>query len=185
MSLNDIITLLGFGFGFALTIILLSLSLQKKSKRYDDYAFGVVLIAVLFWNGGNFLSLLLTWLFGSVAESISLAILGLGYLGLVAMPSSTLHVHLAIYFRSIQPDIKLSRKNRLALFLCYSPLALFLPIAISSIQLNNPPSYGIGSGIAQLLSPYILKAAALFACQAGQPVRHLLPVFSLLFHRPF
>ncbi|MDP8233055.1 MAG: hypothetical protein P9L91_10375, partial [Candidatus Zophobacter franzmannii] len=158
MSLYDIITLLGFGFGSALTIILLSLSLQKKSKRYDDYAFGVVLIAVLLWNAGNFLSLLLNWLFGSVAEPISLGMLGLGYFGLVAMPSSTLHVHLAIYFRSLHQEKRLTRKNAAIFASSYLPLALFLPIAASAIRLENPPSYGIGSELAQLFSVWVLLA---------------------------
>ena len=158
MSLYDIITLLGFGFGSALTIILLSLSLQKKSKRYDDYAFGVVLISVLLWNAGNFLSLLLTWLFGSVAQPITLVMLGLGYIGLVTMPSSTLHVHLAIYFRSVHIDKQLPRKSTVALAICYLPLAIFLPFALSSIQMGNSPSYGIGSGLAQLFSLWMLLA---------------------------
>ena len=159
MSLYDIITLLGFGFGFVLSVILLGLSLQKKAKTFDDYAFGAVLITTLLWNGGQFLSILLTWLFGSVTGPTSHILVGIAYLGLVNMPSSIIHVHLAISFRTLKKASQIPQKNQIfILTLCYLPSLLFIIIALQNINLSTAPLFGISQGMAQLFSLWMLVA---------------------------
>ncbi|HNR68542.1 MAG TPA: ATP-binding protein [bacterium] len=127
MQLYIVLTVLGFGFGTALTLILLSLSLKKTPKRYDDYAFGVVLLCCAIWNAANLLSLLAELLFGSVAYPAMVLFKLFALVGLALMPSALLHVYLAIVFRntSAQP-LRLSLRQRLRIAAAYLPALFFL-----------------------------------------------------------
>lgn len=184
MSIYDIVTLLGFGFGTALTVILLSLSLQKKSKRYDDYAFGVVLVSTLLWNGGNFLSLLLTWLFGSVAASLSTVFLLAAYLGLVTMPGALVHVHLAIDFRAKNPpDANLSRPQILTLLAGYLPSLIFGVLFLSTMRWGGPNSFSPDPLLASLFT-YWMLIAIVAALLISEHLTKILPsVSERHFHR--
>ncbi|MBN1541077.1 GAF domain-containing protein [candidate division KSB1 bacterium] len=127
MSFFTLLPILGFGFGTALTLILLGLSLKKAPKRYDDFAFGVVLFSCALWNAGNFLSLLFWLFFGSVAALTAAVFKLIAYLGLVVMPSALLHVHLAIRFRTeSSQEETLNSRRQLSIVLLYVPAFLFV-----------------------------------------------------------
>ena len=127
----NLLTLIGFGYGTTLTIILLSLSIQKRHKRFDDYAFGVALLTGVLWFSGNFFSLLLSMLFGTVTETASSIADLLAALGLTFLPSALVHVHLAILFRSKKQDNRaLSRFQVGSLILLYIPGLIFILLAL-------------------------------------------------------
>ncbi len=127
MPLLTVLTIVGFGFGAALTIVLLTLSIQKTDKRYDDYAFGIVLLSGVLWMGGNVLALLAGLLFGSVAYSARTLLTLVAHFGLLLMPSALLHVHVAIDFRSRHGhDVSPGRARLLLMLLCYTPIPVFI-----------------------------------------------------------
>ncbi len=156
MPIYNIITLLGFGFGTALTIVLLSLSVKKMPKRYDDYAFGVVMISCVLWHGGNFLALLLEMLFGSVVSEGAKIALGFGYFGLAAMPSALLHVHLGIFYRAkLGPHRPLNKPQIFSLAATYLPMIIFLASKLPALGQGQPLSY-ISASLAKSFSIWIL-----------------------------
>ena len=130
MPLFNITTLVGFGFGAALTIILLSLSIQKQHKRYDDYAFGIALLSSVLWFGGNFLSMLLTLLFGTVAKMEAGFAELVASFGMAVLPSSLIHLHLAILFvadKQVTPA--LTKPKLAAMLVLYIPAIVFIASA--------------------------------------------------------
>ena len=130
MPLFNLITLLGFGFGVVLTIILLSLSVKKTPKHFEDFAFGVLLIACVMWHGGNFLALLIRLLFGSVAAPTSDALFLVASFGLVALPSSLLHVAVAMLFRHQEKQLLRLKNRQIAVLIgFYLPMIVFLVVA--------------------------------------------------------
>ncbi len=134
MPISNVVKIIGFGFGAALSVILLGLSVQKKQKRYDDYAFGIVLIACTLWLGGNFLSMLLSMLFGSVVLFEAKLLQLSAYLGLALMPSSLIHVHLAILFRQRGgAHARLSKLSLFSILAAYVPTLFFILMAIADI----------------------------------------------------
>ncbi len=156
MPIYNIIKLLGFGFGTALTIVLLSLSVKKMPKRYDDYAFGVVMISCVLWHGGNFLALLLEMLFGSVVSRGANIVLSLAYFGLAAMPSALLHVHLGILYRAkLGAHRPLKNRQILSLVASYLPTIIFLGLSLPAFVHGQPLSY-VSASLAKPFSIWIL-----------------------------
>ena len=132
MPLFLLINILGFGFGTALTLILLSLSLKKYPKHFSDFSFGIVLFACLLWHGGNFISLLMTLLFGTFTTLVANLAMLFAYLGMAALPSVLIHEHLATFYSIKHPKlVALERKHYLLFALPYLP---FLLIIISGLS---------------------------------------------------
>ncbi len=126
MPFFDLITFILFGFAFALTAILFSLSVQKRGKRADDAAFGILFVSCLLWFGGNALSVLMVILFGSVAEFAAELFAFIAFIGLALMPSSIIHLYYLIYLRRRDPYTSMTRRRVIMMTAMYIPTILLL-----------------------------------------------------------
>jgi len=126
MSFLTLLNLLGFGFGSVLSVILLSLSQKKKPVRFDDYSFGLLIVAAGIWLSASFFTILLQSLFGSVAMPAAHFFRQLALFGLIAMPSALLHVYLLLLFRiRSAPGAPLRARQRAVLALMHVPVPVF------------------------------------------------------------
>ncbi|MBD3383700.1 GAF domain-containing protein [candidate division KSB1 bacterium] len=128
MPFLTLITILGHGFATALNAILVFLSARKVGKRFDDYAFGAVLLAALLWHGGNFLYRLFNLLFGAVAVQAADLLKIVAYLGLLFLPSALLHVHYAIYSRLVYK--RFGKKHWIVLSVVYLVTVPFIALSL-------------------------------------------------------
>lgn len=126
MSVLSVITLLGFGFGSALAVILFTLFLQRTPKQHVDFAFGVLFASFVLWFGGNFLALLVQWLFGSVARPTIQVLMILAYAGLTITPSSLLHIQLTALLAHRKESQSLATKYLVLIVVFYLPVLVFL-----------------------------------------------------------
>jgi len=183
MPLYNVLTIIGFGFGSALSIILFSLSLQKKQKRYDDYAFGIVLIAVTLWNSGNFVALLLRMLFGSVVIVEARITELLAYLGLVTMPSSLLHVHIAILARQKSGYDRLSKRALFAIIAAYIPAVVFTVFSFLQLLQVGVLQYNPANRLSSPFSIWVVFAIAVSIALSERLVKILENESDRHFHR--
>ncbi|MBN1465920.1 GAF domain-containing protein [candidate division KSB1 bacterium] len=132
MPFYDIITLVGFGFGVALSVTLFTLSMQRMPKRAIDVAFGILFLSFILWFGGQFLSLLVDLLFGSVAQLEVKTLVIISYAGLTLTPSSLLHIQLAS-LQSARGSDRLGIRDIFIILTFYVPFIIFVAMNAAAL----------------------------------------------------
>lgn len=184
MPIYNLLMLIGFGFGTALTLILLGLSIKKSPKRFDDYAFGVLLISCALWHGGHFISQLSVLLFRSAAETASNILILFAYAGLAAMPSAVIQVPFTHLIRHHNPAlIRLPLQQRLMMALFYSPMVGFLILTIWKMAQSESILIGAADGLRTSFLIWTLLAISAAASLTEKLISSLKSDSDRLFYR--
>ena len=185
--LLHLVPLIGYLFGTAIHTLIATLVTVRKQKRPSERIFLFLVIAMLLWNLGNLVSLVLRgvahdqWTFlAELARSIA-------FLGLAAVPALLVHTHLA-FLRDSLSRVS-TRGQHWLLAIIYAPLVYFV-FPLSRVLLDH--SGHSFQSLSQYMLPYVcwfvtaliisaIIDMRLARIQEDEPFRHFYRVIGYTF----
>ncbi|MGW8179105.1 MAG: hypothetical protein ACWGQW_10120, partial [bacterium] len=164
MGYETLFGLVGFFVGIVLHVFLLSIVLERKKRKRDTLGqtLTYLLVGLLIWYAGNFVTLLLRQLNVSRVAVLLESIDAVAFAGLSLLPALLLHTHWVYYRRSFSVN-KWGKKATVALLSILYGQLLLLPFAL--VRLFESPSTAPLQKLGPFKLPFlILLAISYFGC---------------------
>jgi len=158
MSYETLLGLIGFFLGVVLHVFLLSIVVRRRRKKKDSLGRTLfyLLIGLLFWYAGNFVTLLLRQMDISKVALLLESIDVVAFTGLSLLPALLLHTHWVYYLRDFRPERWQKKTIIVLLYVLYGQL-LLLPFAIA--HLFDAPSISPLQKLGPFRLPFLILLA--------------------------